>query len=127
MLLHLNLLVGRVTNLDVQELKSMESDQKVQIASWSEVMSGAGVEFHQGAPNLGQGGGGGLQRQPSMTKNNCLCSPTTHSGSFRCRLHRSPSLQRTKSMESESLRDHASKVHASIVDAVADANKDPVH
>ena len=106
----------------------MESDQKVQMASRSEVVSSvAGVEF-QGAPNLGQGGGGGgLQRQPSMTKNNCLCSPTTHSGSFRCRLHRSPSLQRTKSMESESLRDQASTVHSSIVDAVAVANKDPVH
>ncbi|RZB99220.1 hypothetical protein D0Y65_021914 [Glycine soja] len=112
----------------VQELESMESDQKVQMASRSEVVSSvAGVEF-QGAPNLGQGGGGGgLQRQPSMTKSNCLCSPTTHAGSFRCRLHRAPSLQRTKSMESESLRDQASTVHSSIVDAVAVANKDPVH
>ncbi|KAL8550568.1 hypothetical protein ACS0TY_009118 [Phlomoides rotata] len=44
-------------------------------------------------------GGGGLARQGSMTKHNCLCSPTTHVGSFRCRLHRSPSLQRTKSIE----------------------------
>ncbi|BFG16330.1 uncharacterized protein Pyn_10504 [Prunus yedoensis var. nudiflora] len=41
----------------------------------------------------------GLSRQLSMTKNNCLCSPTTHAGSFRCRLHRAPSLQRTKSMD----------------------------
>ncbi|TKY58700.1 hypothetical protein E2542_SST15769 [Spatholobus suberectus] len=104
----------------------MESDQmttkdmKVQIPSRSDVVSGAGVEFH-GAPNLGQGGG--LQRQPSMTKTNCLCSPTTHVGSFRCRLHRTPSLQRTKSMESEFQRDQASTVHASMVDA----NKDPVH
>ncbi|KAL2344397.1 hypothetical protein Fmac_005682 [Flemingia macrophylla] len=63
------------------------------------------------------------ERQSSMTKTNCLCSPTTHAGSFRCRLHRTPSLQRTKSMESESLRYQASTVHASIVDA----NKDPVH
>ncbi|KAJ8548360.1 hypothetical protein K7X08_030829 [Anisodus acutangulus] len=47
---------------------------------------------------------GGLARQGSMTKNRCLCSPTTHAGSFRCRLHRAPttnpSLQRTKSIES---------------------------
>ncbi|KAL5063371.1 hypothetical protein RYX36_025108 [Vicia faba] len=50
-----------------------------------------------GGSNVGQGGG--LMRQPSMTKTNCLCSPTTHPGSFRCRLHRTPSLQRTKSME----------------------------
>ncbi|CAN4123325.1 unnamed protein product [Withania somnifera] len=47
---------------------------------------------------------GGLARQGSMTKNSCLCSPTTHAGSFRCRLHRAPAtnqnLQRTKSIES---------------------------
>ncbi|MCD7456886.1 hypothetical protein HAX54_033479 [Datura stramonium] len=47
---------------------------------------------------------GGLARQGSMTKNSCLCSPTTHAGSFRCRLHRvpttNPNLQRTKSIES---------------------------
>nr|GEW71683.1 tubulin glycylase [Tanacetum cinerariifolium] len=46
---------------------------------------------------------GGLARQGSVTKNNCLCSPTTHAGSFRCRLHRSPSgIQRTKSINSDS-------------------------
>jgi len=105
-----------------RKLKSMESDQvttkDMRVSSRSEIVSGPGVEL-QGASNLGQGG---LQRQPSMTKTNCLCSPTTHAGSFRCRLHRTPSLQRTKSMESE-----ASTVHASMVDAVADANKDPLH
>lgn len=42
---------------------------------------------------------GGLKRQSSMTKGTCLCSPTTHAGSFRCRLHRIPSLQRTKSID----------------------------
>ncbi|KAG6429256.1 hypothetical protein SASPL_107301 [Salvia splendens] len=41
-----------------------------------------------------------LARQGSITKSSCLCSPTTHAGSFRCRLHRAPSLQRTKSIES---------------------------
>ncbi|MFS8020530.1 hypothetical protein Hanom_Chr16g01416631 [Helianthus anomalus] len=47
--------------------------------------------------------GGGVARQGSMTKNNCLCSPTTHEGSFRCRLHRTHSgIQRTKSVNSES-------------------------
>ncbi|KAL4586968.1 hypothetical protein LXL04_011616 [Taraxacum kok-saghyz] len=45
---------------------------------------------------------GGLARQGSLAKNNCLCSPTTHAGSFRCRLHRSPSgIQRTKSINSD--------------------------
>uniref|UniRef100_A0A803L0S9 Uncharacterized protein n=1 Tax=Chenopodium quinoa TaxID=63459 RepID=A0A803L0S9_CHEQI len=45
----------------------------------------------------------GLTRQPSngsaKVMSTCLCSPTTHAGSFRCRLHRSPSLQRTRSVE----------------------------
>ncbi|KAL1550380.1 hypothetical protein AAHA92_18348 [Salvia divinorum] len=41
----------------------------------------------------------GLARQGSITKSSCLCSPTTHAGSFRCRLHRS---QRTKSIDSDS-------------------------
>ncbi|KAF5187110.1 hypothetical protein FRX31_023302 [Thalictrum thalictroides] len=40
-----------------------------------------------------------LVRQTSGVKTNCLCSPTTHTGSFRCRLHRSPSLSRTKSID----------------------------
>ncbi|KAI3720348.1 hypothetical protein L6452_21264 [Arctium lappa] len=47
--------------------------------------------------------GGGLARQGSIVKNNCLCSPTTHAGSFRCRLHRTPSgIQRTKSINLDS-------------------------
>ncbi|KOM57788.1 hypothetical protein LR48_Vigan11g082100 [Vigna angularis] len=32
------------------------------------------------------GGGNGTA---SLAKGQCLCSPTTHEGSFRCRLHRS--------------------------------------
>ncbi|KAK9077620.1 hypothetical protein SSX86_005957 [Deinandra increscens subsp. villosa] len=32
--------------------------------------------------------GGGMNRVPSEGKLNCLCSPTTHTGSFRCRHHR---------------------------------------
>ncbi|KAE8719307.1 Phototropic-responsive NPH3 family protein [Hibiscus syriacus] len=40
--------------------------------------------------------------QPSVTRTSCLCSPTTHPGSFRCRLHRAPSLKRTKSIDSHS-------------------------
>nr|DAD30797.1 TPA_asm: hypothetical protein HUJ06_009648 [Nelumbo nucifera] len=54
----------------------------------------------------------GLMRQSSGVKmNNCLCSPTTHNGSFRCRLHRQPSLQRTKSIDSATLQElpHAQK------------------
>lgn len=53
-----------------------------------------------GAATAGSNGGG-LARQGSTSKNSCLCSPTTHAGSFRCRLHRAPpSLQRTKSIDS---------------------------
>lgn len=58
----------------------------------------------------------GLTRQPSSAKSNCLCSPTTHAGSFRCRLHRAPTLQRTKSIDS---RDSASNSKA---DATSNAN-----
>ncbi|KAF5940066.1 hypothetical protein HYC85_021233 [Camellia sinensis] len=59
-------------------------------------------------------GGGGLSRQGSIAKNCCcLCSPTTHAGSFRCRLHRTPTLQRTKSMDSSaSLKDSHSHSQA---------------
>ncbi|KAL4185797.1 hypothetical protein AMTRI_Chr10g232520 [Amborella trichopoda] len=34
-----------------------------------------------------------LHKHPSV-KNNCLCSPTTHVGSFRCRHHRASHLSR---------------------------------
>ncbi|KAI8526989.1 hypothetical protein RHMOL_Rhmol12G0041800 [Rhododendron molle] len=56
----------------------------------------------------------GLTRQGSNTKtNNCLCSPTTHAGSFRCRLHRvPPTLQRAKSIDSRSLKDSRSKANS---------------
>ncbi|KAG2708139.1 hypothetical protein I3843_05G162200 [Carya illinoinensis] len=60
----------------------------------------------------------GLTRQPSTGRSNCLCSPTTHAGSFRCRLHRSPSLQRTRSaIDSTSLRDSTSKGNTPTADA----------
>ncbi|KAL9688935.1 hypothetical protein QQ045_033362 [Rhodiola kirilowii] len=48
-----------------------------------------------------------LTRQTSGSKGgSCLCSPTTHAGSFRCRMHRSPSMNRTKSqIDSAALQD----------------------
>ncbi|GFY88225.1 hypothetical protein Acr_06g0001650 [Actinidia rufa] len=57
----------------------------------------------------------GLARQGSVTKNNCLCAPTTHAGSFRCRLHRNTptGLQRTQSIESVSVKDSNSKANTS--------------
>lgn len=96
-------------------------DMKVQISSRNEVMQGSGILEYNGSHSQG-----GLLRQPSMNKNNCLCSPTTHAGSFRCRLHRTPSLLRTKSMESSSsssAHDQNSLIHASVVDTNGDANK----
>ncbi|KAK9113622.1 hypothetical protein Syun_020419 [Stephania yunnanensis] len=51
----------------------------------------------------------GLVRQTSGIKTNCLCAPTMHAGSFRCRLHRGPSLQRTKSIDSVNLPDSPDK------------------
>ncbi|KAE8698951.1 Phototropic-responsive NPH3 family protein [Hibiscus syriacus] len=62
-----------------------KSDLKVEVPSETET-----VEAHA-APS-----------QPSVTRTSCLCSPTTHPGSFRCRLHRAPSLKRTKSIDSQS-------------------------
>ena len=64
----------------------------------------------------------GLARQPSGVKSNCLCSPTTHAGSFRCRLHRSPSLQRTRSMDSTSFRDSTSKANTTTADSACNEN-----
>jgi len=50
------------------------------------------------------GGGCGGGAAGSLAKGQCLCSPTTHEGSFRCRLHRGPTasptnwMKRSKSM-----------------------------
>ncbi|WRX15609.1 hypothetical protein QQP08_008096 [Theobroma cacao] len=89
-----------------------KKDLKVEIPSEAEMIAG-GVESHAAAAISGQGASG-ISRQPSVTKTNCLCSPTTHAGSFRCRLHRAPSLQRTKSIDSQSasLRDSTSKANS---------------
>ncbi|KAK9277101.1 hypothetical protein L1049_006640 [Liquidambar formosana] len=63
-----------------------------------------------------------LTRQTSAVKGSCLCSPTTHAGSFRCRLHRSPSLQRTKSIDSASLRESASKANTATTNTTTNPN-----
>lgn len=62
-------------------MKEVEEEMKLEIPSMAKCTSIA-------APLRG----GGLSRQGSIAKNNCLCSPTTHAGSFRCRLHRTPTL-----------------------------------
>ncbi|KAL0364221.1 UNVERIFIED_CONTAM: hypothetical protein Sangu_0519700 [Sesamum angustifolium] len=43
-------------------------------------------------------------------KHSCLCSPTTHTGSFRCRLHRAVSLHRAKSISSTACHHSQSEV-----------------
>ncbi|KAL2903380.1 SAM and SH3 domain-containing protein 3 [Bienertia sinuspersici] len=63
-------------------------------------------------PEMNFTGPRALSRQASTGSSkvsSCLCSPTTHAGSFRCRLHRCPSLHRTKSVDSpaSSKPDHA--------------------
>ncbi|KAJ6287570.1 hypothetical protein OIU78_003956 [Salix suchowensis] len=89
----------------------MESGQvvnkgmKVEILSEAESISGGGTKFTSG-----------LQRQPSAAKSSCLCSPTSHAGSFRCRLHRAPSLQRTRSIDSASLRDSENNINTTADD-----------
>lgn len=69
-------------------MEQNEVGMKVEIPSESTSPGGSSSHHHQG-----------LTRQPSNARGSCLCSPTSHAGSFRCRLHRSPSLQRTKSMD----------------------------
>ncbi|XVF85056.1 hypothetical protein PTKIN_Ptkin17bG0087900 [Pterospermum kingtungense] len=89
---------------------SKTTDLKVKIPSETEMIAGV-VELNAAptsAPASAQGTGASrLSRQPSVTKTNCLCSPTMLAGSFRCRLHRAPTLQQTKGIDSqsESLRD----------------------
>ncbi|KAG4923755.1 hypothetical protein AAZX31_18G072200 [Glycine max] len=41
-----------------------------------------------------------ITRKNSNGRLNCLCSPTTHAGSFRCRHHRSSGIRRGKSVGS---------------------------
>ncbi|KAK4402727.1 hypothetical protein Sango_1013400 [Sesamum angolense] len=43
-------------------------------------------------------------------KHSCLCSPTTHTGSFRWRLHRAVSLHRAKSISSTACHHSQSEV-----------------
>ncbi|KAH6801915.1 hypothetical protein C2S51_033361 [Perilla frutescens var. frutescens] len=57
---------------------------------------------------------GMLSRKGSLTKSTCLCSPTTHAGSFRCRLHRSPTLRRTKSIDSPACQDSKTKANTAV-------------
>ncbi|OMP06943.1 hypothetical protein COLO4_07740 [Corchorus olitorius] len=41
------------------------------------------------SPRGSSGNNNSTKLQPSSARWNCLCSPTTHAGSFRCRHHRS--------------------------------------
>ncbi|KAI9115500.1 hypothetical protein K1719_013169 [Acacia pycnantha] len=41
-----------------------------------------------------------VPKSSSDTKKNCLCSPTTHAGSFRCRHHRADGFRRVGSVGS---------------------------
>ncbi|KAK7271291.1 hypothetical protein RJT34_27071 [Clitoria ternatea] len=57
------------------------------------------------SPKSDSGSGSGGGGTGSLPKGQCLCSPTTHEGSFRCRLHRGATtttpptwMKRSKSM-----------------------------
>ncbi|GMH31112.1 hypothetical protein Nepgr_032955 [Nepenthes gracilis] len=97
------------------EKKEMENkdlqrkDIRVEIPHESEMLLGGGQVVS------------GLTRQPSITKGNCLCSPTSHAGSFRCRLHRASSLQRTRIIDS------ATQVDAPPAKAPTPTNENIVH
>ncbi|KAL6351460.1 hypothetical protein AAG906_040814 [Vitis piasezkii] len=93
----------RETAMETEEMTN--KDMKVEISA---VAEGSGVPV--------------LTRQPSNAKSNCLCSPTTHAGSFRCRLHRAPSLQRTKSIDSASQRESFPKVNTASGNTTNNAN-----
>lgn len=70
---------------------SMASDNTSVVAS-PEKKSGETISVVVSPKGEGGGAGGGGK---------CLCSPTTHQGSFRCRFHRSQSsvwMRRSKSM-----------------------------
>lgn len=46
-------------------------------------------EAYNMSPRVRRGGGGSVgMSKSSSVRQNCLCAPTTHPGSFRCRYHR---------------------------------------
>ncbi|CAK9150883.1 unnamed protein product [Ilex paraguariensis] len=62
--------------------------------------SHGGITVTTSSPKGGSGRES-LSGSVNSPKGQCLCSPTTHKGSFRCRFHRSSStawLKRSKSM-----------------------------
>lgn len=50
-------------------------------------------------------------RKQSSVKYNCLCSPTTHAGSFRCRYHRNTSFGRNSMSVGAKLSELAGKIN----------------
>ncbi|KAK4778596.1 hypothetical protein SAY86_006124 [Trapa natans] len=62
--------------------------------------------------------GGCSARHPASRKWNYLCSPTTHAGSFRCRLHRGSGLTRAHHSASANLSDMGAKSSTSIIDSL---------
>ncbi|CAA3011899.1 Hypothetical predicted protein [Olea europaea subsp. europaea] len=48
-------------------------------------------------------------RKTSSVRHNCLCSPTTHAGSFRCRYHRNHGLTRSSISVGSKLSELAGK------------------
>uniref|UniRef100_A0A2P2PVB2 Uncharacterized protein MANES_12G022500 n=1 Tax=Rhizophora mucronata TaxID=61149 RepID=A0A2P2PVB2_RHIMU len=93
----------------------MKKNMKLEIPSETDNnISSGGAKFQMAPPSGAAAAAAAmptsmLTRQPSATKNSCLCSPTSHAGSFRCRLHRYPGLQRTKSNDSASTQDSTTK------------------
>ncbi|PIN20351.1 hypothetical protein CDL12_06942 [Handroanthus impetiginosus] len=50
-----------------------------------------------------------LRKSSSGRRHNCLCSPTTHAGSFRCRYHRTSGLTHSSMSVGSKLSELASK------------------
>ncbi|KAI4307830.1 hypothetical protein L6164_030969 [Bauhinia variegata] len=75
---------------------SQLSDQKLKISDFD--LEDFKKNSHLVSPPLHQQPR--LTRKSSSGRSNCLCSPTTHAGSFRCRHHRNAGLSRGGSVGS---------------------------
>ncbi|KAL2245200.1 UNVERIFIED_CONTAM: hypothetical protein Sindi_2788200 [Sesamum indicum] len=72
--------------------EEMESKDKLRKFSGTSLDIGEIKKQPSGVSNVpASPGQGGARKQPPSTPVHCLCSPTTHAGSFRCRHHRNVS------------------------------------
>ncbi|OWM81385.1 hypothetical protein CDL15_Pgr007423 [Punica granatum] len=103
-----------------QQYQKKESRFSVQVINLDDVRKNSPLSLSprgEGAAAADSGGGAGVGSTKSARWKNCLCSPTTHAGSFRCRFHRNSSMLRGGSVGSN-LSDLATKSGRPISDSV---------